>query len=66
MDDCKGSSNIDNGFEPPTKLDSGRGNTNSFAGSGYIGRGGESIPLPHNNMFDIEEDNEDQFEQHYL
>lgn len=42
-----------------TKLDSGRGNTNSFAGSGYMGRGGESIALPQNHMFDIEEDNED-------
>jgi len=41
------------------KLDSGRANTNSFAGNGYMGRGGEYIPQPHNHMYDIEEDNED-------
>ena len=59
MDDCNTGSQFDAGFDPPTKLDSGRGNTNSFAGSGYIGRGGESIALNQNHMFDIEEDNED-------
>jgi hypothetical protein len=57
-------SNYDNGFDPPTKIDSGRGNTTSFGGSGYINRGGDNVQLTHNNMFDIEEDNEDQFEQH--
>jgi hypothetical protein len=63
MDDGLG---FDNGFDPPTKLDSGRGNTNSFAGSGYMGRGNESVAMAQNHMFDIEEDNEDQFEQHNL
>jgi hypothetical protein len=63
MDDIQESA-FDNGFDPPTKLDSGRGNTNSFAGSGYMNRGGESVAMGQNAMFDIEEDNEDQFEQH--
>jgi hypothetical protein len=31
-----------------------------------MGRGGELVSLPQNHMFDIEEDNEDQFDQHYL
>jgi hypothetical protein len=39
-------SNYDHGFDPPTKLDSGRGNTTSFGGSGYINRGGENLHLP--------------------
>jgi hypothetical protein len=64
MDDCKLGSQFETGFDPPTKLDSGRGNTNSFAGSGYMGR--EAVPFARDHMFDIEEDNEDQFEQHYL
>ena len=61
MDD---QSNIDNGFDPPTKQDSGRGISTTFGGSGYINRHGENLPLPQNHMFDIEEDNEDMFEQH--
>jgi hypothetical protein len=63
MDD---QSNVDNGFDPPTKQDSGRGVSTTFgAGSGYAAtRGNENIPLPHNHMFDIEEDNEDMFDQH--
>ena len=62
MDDLKPTQNntTDHGFDPPTKMDSGRGNTS------FVGRGQEPIPLANNNMFDIEEDNEDQFEQHYL
>lgn len=55
---------FDNNQDPPTKLDSGRGNTTSFGGSGYFNRGQDNITLPQNHMFDIEEDNEDQFEQH--
>lgn len=57
-------SNFDHGFDPPTKIDSGRGNTTSFGGSGYINKGGENVHLVGTNMFDIEEDNEDLFEQH--
>lgn len=64
MDDCKLGSQFDNGFDAPTKLDSGRGNTNTFASSGYMGR--EAVTFARDHMFDIEEDNEDQFEQHYL
>ena len=52
-------SNFDHGFDPPTKIDSGRGNTTSFGGSGYMNRGGDNVHLGQNNMFDIEEDNED-------
>lgn len=54
----------DNGFDPPTKQDSGRGISTTFGGSGYMNRMGENLTLPHNHMFDIEEDNEDLFEQH--
>ena len=57
-------SNLDNGFDPPTKVDSGRGISTTFGGSGYINRLGENMSLPQNHMFDIEEDNEDLFEQH--
>lgn len=39
-------SHQDFGFDPPTKLDSGRGNTNSYAGSGYIARGADFIMPP--------------------
>lgn len=58
-------SNCDVGGDAPTKLDSGRinTNTNSFGGSIYMGRG-EAMHLPQNHMFDIEEDNEDLFENH--
>ena len=54
---------VDHGFDPPTKMDSGRG-AGSYA-SGYGGRGANEHSLPRNHMFDIEEDNEDQFDQHY-
>jgi len=57
-------SNFDHGFDPPTKIDSGRGNTTSFGGSGYMNRGGENIHLGQHDMFDIEEDAEDQFDHH--
>ena len=62
MDDLKPTQNTtDHGFDPPSgKMDSGRGN-NSF-----MGRGQEGLAPAHNNMFEIEEDAEDQFEQHYL
>lgn len=62
MDD---QSTFDNAFDHPTKIDSGRGNTNSFGGSGYMNRIGENQPSNQNHMFDIEEDNEDLFEQHH-
>ena len=36
----------DNGFDPPSKIDSGRGNnTNSFVGNGFMPRGAEQVPL---------------------
>ena len=62
MDDLKPTQNTtDHGFDPPSaKMDSGRGN-NSF-----MGRVEPGMPSAANQMFDIEEDNEDQFEQHYL
>jgi hypothetical protein len=47
----------DHGFDPPTKMDSGRG-TNSLPG----GFNRNDVSLPQNHMFDIEEDAED---QHY-
>ena len=36
---------FDNNYDPPTKLDSGRGNTTSFGGSGYFNRI-DNITLP--------------------
>ena len=51
---------VDHGFDPPGKLDSGRGAPSYASGYGN-GRAGEHS-LPRNHMFDIEEDNEDQFE----
>lgn len=47
----------DHGFDPPAKMDSGRG-TNSLPG----GFNRNDVGLPQNHMFDIEEDAED---QHY-
>jgi len=42
MDD---QSSNDTGFDPPTKIDSGRGsNTNSFVVNGFMGRTGDQIP----------------------
>ena len=66
LDDIDQYSNgIDHGFDPPQipqKIDSGRGGTASMTGGGY--RNGEGVQMQQNHMFDIEEDNEDQFD-HY-
>ena len=48
----------DHGFDPPTKLDSGRGVSSGFNKNSAV----DGFSLPHNQMmFDIEEDAEDQF-----
>ena len=47
----------DHGFDPPTKMDSGRGVSSGFNKNRAV----DGFSLPHNHMFDIEEDNEDQF-----
>jgi|TARA_B100000780_G_C20886455_1_gene352762 hypothetical protein len=53
---------FDHGFDPPAKLDSGRGVSSGFNKNSAA----DQFSLPQNHMFDIEEDNEDQFaDQHY-
>lgn len=56
-----GGNQYDHGFDPPTKLDSGRGVSSGFNKNSAV----DGFPLPHHHMFDIEEDNEDQFNDQY-
>uniref|UniRef100_A0A7S3CQM7 Uncharacterized protein n=1 Tax=Strombidium rassoulzadegani TaxID=1082188 RepID=A0A7S3CQM7_9SPIT len=54
---------VDHGFDPPQlNIDSGRGRSQNMGG--FV-RNGDNMSLPHNHMFDIEEDVEDQLEQNY-
>ena len=51
----------DHGFDPPAKLDSGRGVSSGFNKNSAV----DGFSLPHNHMFDIEEDDEDRNDQQY-
>ena len=55
FDQYSNGNQFDHGFDPPTKLDSGRGVSSGFNKNSAV----DAFSLPQNHMFDIEEDNED-------